>query len=141
MKRQQQNTANHSAQTGQALLTMLIFMSIGITMLTAATIVLVTNIFGSVTSEQSMTAYYAAESGAEDGLLHVLRNPSYNGTLPPYAVGEAQTSVTITNETTNGSTNATIIATGTYQQATRTVEIKTATTNGAVVVTSWQEID
>jgi hypothetical protein len=120
-------------QSGQALLTLLVFMSIGITMLTAATIVLVTNIFGSVSAEQGLNAYYAAESGAEDGYLHLLRNPSYNGTLPAYTVGDAQTSVIITN--------GTIVATGSYGDSVRKIQIQTTNMNGAISITSWQEIN
>lgn len=131
MKTREITMTNPSLEAGQALLTMLIFMTIGIMVLSAATIVLVTNIFGSVTAEQGLTAYYAAESGAEDGLLHVLRDPSVSGTLPSYAVGDARASVTITN--------GTIVSVGTYGKAVRTVRIKTTNTNGIVSVTSWKE--
>src|SRR5258706_10355753 len=68
-----------AAQQGQALITLLFFMVMGITITSAAVVILVTNIRASSSVEQGLTAYYIAESGAEEGMLQILRNPLYAG--------------------------------------------------------------
>src|SRR5437879_2153208 len=73
------NNKTYNSQNGQALITLVFFMVIGITIISAATLVLSTNVSSAGAAEQGMMAYYAAESGAENGLLRLLRNPGYTG--------------------------------------------------------------
>jgi hypothetical protein len=123
---------NHN-QPGNALITLLFFMVIGITVITATALVLSANIAGVTTVEQGTDAYYAAESGAENGLLYLLRNTTYSGTLPTFSVGTAQASVTITS--------GIITSTGTSGKSIKKIQIQTLDTNGALSVLSWKEIN
>src|SRR5690348_10136814 len=67
------------SNAGQALVTLLFFMVMGVTITSAAVVILLANISASSKVEQGTTAYYIAESGAEEGMLQVLRNPLYAG--------------------------------------------------------------
>src|SRR5690242_10916553 len=73
------------SQHGQALITLLFFMIIGITLIVAASIVTLQNVSSTSAAEQGSIAYFAAESGIEDALLQVLRYPS--GSTTPYTSG------------------------------------------------------
>ena len=66
-------------QKGQIFITMLFFVIIGVTIISAEAIVLFTNILSASTAEQGANAYYVAESSIEEALLRLNRNPSYAG--------------------------------------------------------------
>lgn len=123
----------HNSQKGQALITLLFFMIIGVTIISSAALVISAGILSSSTSEQGLAAYYAAESGAEEGILYLLRNPAYSGTLPTLSVGSGQASVNINS--------GTIISTGSYGAAVRKIQVQTTNTGGAFTVSSWKEIN
>lgn len=115
---------------GLALVTLLFFTIIGITIITAEAIVLYTNILSASTAEQGADAYYVAESGIEEGLLRIIRDPSYSGgTL---SVGSGNVTIEI-----NGGI---IIATGTYNNAVRKIQVTTINNNGVITIDSWKEI-
>jgi hypothetical protein len=128
------NKKQLSIQSGNALITLLFFMFIGITILTSTGLVLYNSIFGTSQIEQGQMAYYAAESGAENGILYLLRNPSYSGTLPKFFVG------TTGQATVSIDSNGIITSTGIYANAIRKIEVRTSSTNGARSITSWKEI-
>jgi len=123
----------HNSQKGQALITLLFFMIIGVAIISSAALVLSAGILSSSTSEQGLAAYYVAESGAEDGILYLLRNPAYSGSLPPVPVGLGQASVSINN--------GTIISTGSYGTTVRKIQIQTTNSGGAFTISSWKEIN
>ncbi len=122
------------SQEGQALITLLFFMVIGITVITATALVLSAGILSSSTSEQGLIAYYAAESGAENGILHLLRNPSYSGDLPTLSFESGG------NASVNISSGV-ITSIGNYGSSIRKIQITTAESNGAFSITSWREIN
>lgn len=121
------------SETGQALITLIFFTVIAVTIITAAVSVLFANNLSTSNAAIGQEAYQAAESGAEDGLLKLLRNPVYSG--PSYNIG-TQTSVTIT-----GGVNKTITSTGTIGVTTRKIEVQTEYNNGVTTINSWREIN
>lgn len=129
----------YRSQDGQTLITLIFLMVIGIAVISAATLILNTDTASSANSEQGLAAYYAAEGGAEDGILHMLRNPNptYPLTIPPYAVDpSSQVSVTIKQ---SGS-SILIDATGTNGSAKRIIEVTVTSNSGALNISSWKEI-
>jgi hypothetical protein len=122
---------------GQALITLLFFMSIAVTILSASALILATNIQASSTTEKGLIAYAAAESGAEDGMLHLLRQPSGSPTTLSYDIDDAHVDVTITPNVPN----SVIVSKGTYNGSVRKIQIQTTNTNGVIAVSSWQEIN
>ena len=76
----------------------------------------------------------AAESGAEEAILRLVRNPDYTG-QNGLAVGDLTADITV-----SGGANKTIIATGSGQGKSKTVEVKVELVNDALTVTSWKEL-
>lgn len=127
-------------QKGQALISLLFFMVIGITLIVAASIVTLENVSSTSAAEQGTIAYFAAESGIEDALLLVLRYPPtstapYTGGTTTYSQGQATVTVS-----PSGST-LTITSIGTYQNAIRKVQVQETNGSNGWQVTSWQEIN
>lgn len=115
---------------GQALVMLLFFMLIGITVTTAAVHILINNVTGVSTVEQSALAYATAESGVENALLRMLRDSQYSGETLIMGGGTVVTTVS----------NGAITATGTVGGATRKVQVQTVYNNDILTVSSWKEI-
>lgn len=121
-------------EVGQALITLLFFVVMGVTITSAAAVILITNIKAASKVEQSTMAYYIAESGAEEGVLRILRNPQYSGTLTVTVDGgNATVSATQGNPIT-------ILSVGHYNNFLRKVQIQTVYNNGTVTIQSWKEV-
>ncbi len=109
---------------------LLFFMLIGITVTTAAVHILINNITGASTVEQSALAYATAESGVENALLRMLRDSQYSGETLTLGGGTVVTTVS----------SGTITAIGTVGGATRKVQVQTVYNNDILTVSSWKEI-
>lgn len=117
-------------QKGQIFITLLFFVIIGVTIISAEAIVLFTNILSASSAEQGTNAYYVAESGAEEALLRLLRNPSYIGGVITVGSGNAVVQI-------NGNI---ITSTGTYASIIKKIQIQTVSNNGVLSIVSWKEI-
>lgn len=121
--------------SGQALVTLLFISVIGITIATAAAIIIFQNIKSSSVVEQGMTAYFIAESGVEEAILRTLRNPSYSGTPTGIPISIDGGSLVIST-----SSGGIITAVGTFNNAVRKIQVKTVYNNGVLSIVSWKEI-
>lgn len=120
-------------EAGQALVTLLIFMVIAITVTAAAVSLVIINSVSTSKTQQASLVYSVAESGAENGLLRLLRNPFYTGeTLD---VGEGTAVITVT-----GVNPKVITSVGTIGNFQRTIEIQVDFTNNIMTIQSWKEI-
>src|SRR3989338_1434467 len=119
MNRQLKITLNQPrsdrGQKGQVFVTLLFFVIIGVTIISAETIVLFTNILSGSTEEQGANAYYVAESGIEEALLRLNRNPGYAGEILSVGGGNAVVQVS----------NGIITATGTYATTVKKIQVQT----------------
>lgn len=115
---------------GQALVTLLFFMVMSITITTAAVLVVLANSSVASINEQGLSAYYGAEAGAEEGILRLLRNPSYSG--ESFSTNNVNVTVSVNSNT--------ILATGSAANAKRTIQVQTVYNNNALTVTSWKEM-
>ena len=70
------NTINSNSR-GQALVTLLFFMIVAITITSAAIILIFINSMSAVSMDESREAYLIAESGIENALINIIRNPAY----------------------------------------------------------------
>lgn len=125
-------------KSGQALILLMIFMMVAITVI-AASIFLA--IGGSQVAGRQVTswrAYDIAESGAENALMMLLRNPNYytSQSTETLTVGEGVATITVTGS------NYTNIATssGKIGNYVRTIQVTTVNNGGQMVVQSWKEI-
>ncbi len=120
-------------QKGQALITLLFFMVIAITITTASVIILFITISSATKFEQGTRSYYIAESGIENALLRLLRDPTYNGETMSVDDGTA----TITVSGTSPYVITSIGEVGNFQ---RTLRAEADYTNGVLSVNEWREI-
>ena len=119
--------------SGQALVILLFYMIIAITLATTAVAVVVSNSLSVTQSEQGAHALEVAEAGAENALIRLLRSTNYTGET--LTVGDGSATVTVTGVTTK-----TITSVGTIGGYSRTVQVTTSNINGVLSITSWQEI-
>jgi hypothetical protein len=76
-----------NAQRGQALITLLFFTVIGVTVTTAAVVMILVNSISGEKFQEGMIAYQIAQSGAENAKLRFLRDPNYTGTGEIITIG------------------------------------------------------
>jgi hypothetical protein len=122
-----------SNNKGQTLVTLLFFMVIAITITTGALMVIFINTQAQTKVQQSQTAYYITESGVENAIIRLLRDPTYTGET--LTVGEGSVVIQVA-----GSGPYTITATGTDGNFTRKIQVVAAYTNNILSIQSWQEI-
>lgn len=123
-----------NSSSGQALVTLLFFTIIGMTIVSAAAVFVYENSQSASIAEQGTYAYYIAESGIEEALLQMLRDPNYVGTpaLQPLSIGTGSVKIDVDS--------GIITATGTYQNVVRKIQAKTVYNNSMLNISSWKEI-
>ncbi len=124
------------SQAGQALVTLLFLAVMGMTIALAAAVFIFQNMQASSDTQQGIYAYYIAESGIEEGILRMLRNPAYSGTPPGQPLYINGGSVVIST-----SSGGIITAVGTYQNSVRQIQVKTVYNNGMLTIQSWKEVN
>lgn len=122
-----------ASESGQALIMLLFFIMIGITITTTAIFILMGNSRAALNIEQSDVAHAMAEAGGERGLLKILRGDFSSEDINEITQG------TIHIEITNGNP-IDIVSTATVGNYVKKVEVK-ATKNGTMDVVSWKEIN
>jgi Tfp pilus assembly protein PilX len=117
-------------QEGQTLITLLIFIIIALTITSAATSIIINNSIVATKFEQSTLAKSIAESGIENAMIKLLRNPSYTGETINIDNGTAIATVSGT----------TIVSTGRVGNYSRKIQVVTTLNNGVRTIVSWKEI-
>lgn len=125
---------NFKLQKGQALITLLFFVIVSITITSAAVTLIMISSLSATKLEMSTNALTIAESGAENAMLRLLRNPFYTGETG-LAVGNGTATITV-----SGTNPTTITSTGIIGNFKRRVEVKVGYTNNILTVQSWKEI-
>jgi hypothetical protein len=118
---------------GQTLVVLLIFMTMAITVTSMAVVLIINNTQAASRMEQGNLAYTVAESGMENALMRLLRNPSYTGETLTINSGTATITVT-------GSNPMTVLSVGSWNSFTRRIQVTAAYVNGFLSVSSWQEV-
>lgn len=118
---------------GQTLVMLLVFMTISITVTTAAVALIINSSRATDKLYQGSNALTIAESGAETAIIKLLRNTSYTGETLDVGDGEAVVTVDHTEPIT-------ITSVGTLNNFSRTIEVLVSTQSGGLTVTSWREI-
>jgi Tfp pilus assembly protein PilW len=123
---------NLHTESGQTLIALLIFMMLIILVTTAAATITIINVRTNTAYAAGDQALQNAESGAENALQRLLRDPGYTGETIVFTNGTATINVsgttmkTITSQGANGNYRRTITATADY-------------TNNVLVLNSWSE--
>ena len=119
-------------KSGQALTSLLIIMFVGLTIIATSSALINTSLSSTASLLEANDAYVVAESGAEDALLKILRNPSYTGGTLPFITGQASVSIASTNPFT-------FVSQGTVGQHQRSIRVIINNNNGIMTVSSWKE--
>lgn len=124
---------NFCEEKGQSLVSLLFFMIVAVTITSASAIILLTNSLAANTFQQGGITMATAESGVENAILRLLRDPSYSGETLVLENGTAQISVSGTNPKT-------IVSVGRVGSFQRQVQVNVVDNNGIITVVSWKEI-
>lgn len=122
---------------GQALITLLFFTIIGVTVTSAAVVMILVNSLSGTKQQQGEIAYEVAASGAENGIIRLLRNPSYTGEVLP--VGSGSATITVTGSGTSGDPYI-ILSKGTTGIFVREVQVTATYQGNLLTVTSRKEL-
>lgn len=120
-------------RSGQTLVTFLVFVAVAMTITAAATVVTLVNSRSATVLQQGTLSYYVAESGIENALLRLLRNPYYSGET--LLVGEGTAEITVA-----GDSQKTITSKGQLGNFIRTIHVTTEYNNNVLTIVSWQEL-
>lgn len=123
----------HSSNSGQALVSLLIFSLVAILIATGAVTVTIINSISAASAALGNSTYYVAEGGIENALIRLLRDPSYTGEI--LAIGDGSAQVTV-----SGSTNKTITSVGIIGKFKRTIQVETEYNNYNLSIIGWKEI-
>jgi hypothetical protein len=119
-------------QSGQTLIALLIFMMIAMTVTLAATAVAIINIQSTNSFASGDAALNNAESGVEEALVQLERNPSYPG--GSLAIDNGSATITV-----SGSGPLTIVSVGASGSFRRTVTATATYTANVLTLTNWSE--
>lgn len=124
------SSAYGKSHKGQALVSLLMFVLVAMTVITSTIITVISNTRAASEGQQAVDVYYVAEAGIENALMRFLRDPNYTGeTLP---VGNNTATVTVSGST--------ITSAGHVNNLTKTIQVVTSYTNNQMIITSWKEI-
>ena len=125
--------SNFQPQRGQALITLLFFVLISLTITSAAIIIIIINSISVSRFQEGTLAYYLAESGVENALLRLLRDPNYTGETLTIGTGTAVITVT-------GANPKTVVVVSQNGNFKRTVQAQMNYNNGYYTFSNWKEI-
>lgn len=113
---------------------MLLVFSVVATTVAAAAVAVMLNVSQGISRvEGGVLASQVAESGMENALLRLLRNPSYVGETLPVGAGSA--TITVTGD----SVTKTITSIGRVNNYLQTVEVIVTYNDTIMTITSWKE--
>jgi len=118
---------------GQALITLLFFVLISLTITSAAIIIIIANSISVSRFQEGTLAYYIAESGLENALLRLLREPNYIGET--LTVGSGIAVITVT-----GANPKTVVSVGQNGNFKRTVQAQMTYNSGYYTFSNWKEL-
>ncbi len=133
------NYVSFSYQKGQALITLLFFMIIGLTITSAAIVMILVNSNSGTRQQQGELAYQVAQSGSENALLRVLRTPPPSYAGETLTIGQGEAVIVVGGNGTSVSPYI-ITSTGTVGNYKRTVEVQATYVNNLLTVTSEREV-
>jgi hypothetical protein len=118
---------------GQALITLIFFIIVGVTITSTAIIIILINSQAASKLEQGTMALSIAESGAENAILRLLRNPAYSGET--LSVGDGTAVIYVNSEEPK-----IITSEGKLGNSIRKIRVQIGYNNNILTIQSWKEI-
>lgn len=116
------------------MITMLYIMVIGILVTTGAAYAVIANTQSTTSFETGARARQVAESGIENALLRMIRNPAYTGETLEVNPGET---ATITVSTASGTV---VTSLGVSGSTSRQIQASVEYNDGILTIQSWKEL-
>jgi hypothetical protein len=126
--------AFRSPESGQALISLLFFAIVAITVTSSAIVITASNSLAADKIQEGIDVYSVAEAGAEEGLMRYLRNPNFTG---PETLQVDGGTATITLSGTNPTVVHSIGVAGNFK---RTLDVGTTFVNGQLSIVYWKEL-
>lgn len=120
-------------QSGQTLVAMLAFMATALIITTGATAVTIANLQSASEYSRGEQALQIAESGADNAMVRLTRDPSYAGET--LTVGTGTATITV-----SGSPSYTITSVGRVGDFRRTIQVTATRSNNILTQTAWSEV-
>ena len=121
-------------QPAQALVALLVFVSIATIVTAGATTITIINSQNTTKFSLGEEALYIAQSGADNAILRIIRNPSYTGET--LTVGDGTATITV-----SGASTKTIVSQGKVGSFIRKIEVVGDYANNIFTITSTRQID
>jgi type II secretory pathway component PulK len=121
-------------KNGQAIILLIFFMAIIVMVVSASVSLMISSATGQTVLSKGNQAKLVAESGVENALLRLLRNPDYTGETIQLSQGETDIAVT------GNQTDKTITSRSIYLDSIYTVEVQVKFNTGILEIISWKEI-
>ncbi len=118
--------------SGHILITLLIVMVATTVISMAAVSWVIDNTQGNSQTQYGLSALAAAESGIENAMMALLRNPSYTGEV--FTVGNATVTVSVL-----GTSEKTIVSQSVAGNHSRKIEVTATYIDNVLTITSWKE--
>lgn len=119
---------------GQILTSVIVFVAFGLSVIAMSAVLTIINIQNSANNAQSLQALVYAETGTEEAVINLIRNPSYAGGT--FTMGSTSVVVTVSG----GISDKTILSTANYNGFTKKIESHVNLSNNTVVITSWRQV-
>ena len=120
-----------TSEKGDILVSLLFFMVISIAIISSIVFIAFNTLKSGTNLEQGTLAYYGAETGIENALLRLVRNPSYPGETLVLDQGSVLIEI-------NGNI---ITSTATVDNSIRKIQVETVYNNNILEISSWKEIN
>lgn len=121
-------------KSGQTIVVLLVFVSIAMIITTASIIIMSINNTAATRFDRGQVALDVAESGMENALMRLLRDPNYSGET--LLVGEGSVVITVPV----GSFPKLVTSRATVGITVRTVQTNVSYSNNNLSVVSWREV-
>lgn len=122
---------------GQALVTLIFFTIIATTVTTAAILVIMVNSLSGTRLQEGSIAYQVAQSGIDNALVRILRDPSYTGET--LSVGSGSATIVVTGSGTSAEPYV-IVSSGKKGGFVKKVEVRASYENDELNVISQKEV-
>lgn len=120
-------------KNGQALVVLLVFMVVAITITTMAVALVIINATAASQVEQGDMALKLAESGAENALLRLVRDPTFTGT-ETFTLGSGSVTATVSGVNPSIITSQAMVG-----NFVRTTSVSASFVNTVLTIHSWRE--
>jgi Tfp pilus assembly protein PilX len=119
---------------GQALVVLIVFVAIATIIISSAVVVTIVNSRLAADQTLSANAFSAAEAGANEAVLSILRNPNYTG-------GTLTTGSAVATITVSGSSSKTIVSVGSASNFVKKVQVTGTYAGNNFTISGWNQIN